>query len=267
VNFEVGALKKRIKSKGDRPACRPHPPLKRARRCLDTVLATCGHAATPPSADLHARPCCMHATTAACLDVLSCLALLPLVPCPLAIACFYRCFAAAAAWLCKPPCPATRVIPPSLASTPHARRPGATRAVAPPDSFLLCRHPTVAQHLRSWNRPADSTASFARPSWCSPTHSNAPKATRQPASPPFTSGRIPSPLTATPVSFFLAPTPKSGSSPRRPPPRPISPLSAPPARRDFGRCRHPAPWGAPPLFRSGAGSPAPVGPARSGPSA
>jgi hypothetical protein len=70
-----------------------------------------------------------------------------------------------------------------------------------------------------------------------------------------------------PVSFFPAPTPKSGSSPRRPPPRPVSPPPVPPVHREFGRRRHPAPWGAPPLLRSGAGSPAPVGLARSGPSA
>jgi hypothetical protein len=69
------------------------------------------------------------------------------------------------------------------------------------------------------------------------------------------------------VSFSPAPTPKSGSSPRWPPPRPVSPPPAPPAHLEFGRRRHPAPWGAPPLFHLGPGSPALVGPAKSGPSA
>jgi hypothetical protein len=54
-----------------------------------------------------------------------------------------------------------------------------------------------------------------------------------------------------PVSLFLAPTPKSGSSPRRPPPRPISRLPAPPARREFGRHCHPTPWGVHPCFAQG----------------
>jgi hypothetical protein len=53
------------------------------------------------------------------------------------------------------------------------------------------------------------------------------------------------------VRFFPAPTPKSGCSPRRPPPRPVSPPLALPARREFGRPRHPTPWGAPPYFAQG----------------
>jgi hypothetical protein len=53
------------------------------------------------------------------------------------------------------------------------------------------------------------------------------------------------------VRFFPTPTPKSCSSPRRLPPRPVSPPPAPPAHREFGRRRHPAPWGAPPLFHLG----------------
>jgi hypothetical protein len=47
--------KNRLNQKGRGPACQPHPPLKRVRRCLITALATRSHTAAPPSAD---RPAC-----------------------------------------------------------------------------------------------------------------------------------------------------------------------------------------------------------------
>jgi hypothetical protein len=53
VNFEAGALEKRIKSEiGEGPPISLTHRLN-ARRCLITTLATRGHAAAPPSANLH----------------------------------------------------------------------------------------------------------------------------------------------------------------------------------------------------------------------
>jgi hypothetical protein len=137
-----------------------------------------------------------------------------------------------------------------------------------PRSRRLCKkHLVVKPRLQPLSAPKHASPSYEAMPSSSPTQPSGASTSgpsyrcRRPSSSRHHHGE------RRPVSFFPAPTPKSGSSPQQPPPRPVSPPPAPPARREFGRHRHPAPWGAPPLLRSGAGSPAPVGPARSIPSA
>jgi hypothetical protein len=54
--WKLELWKNGLTQKGRGPACQPHPPLKCAHHRLVTALATCGHAATPPSTDLHTLP-------------------------------------------------------------------------------------------------------------------------------------------------------------------------------------------------------------------
>jgi hypothetical protein len=122
-------------------------------------------------------------------------------------------------------------------------------------------------HLRPWNRPANATASTACAPNFSPSHE--PGATtigrRSPRrSPP---AARPPPWSTFYGELLLSPSPKIRPPSRRHASQPFPPPPLTAGRREFGRRRHPAPWGAPPLLRSGAGSPAPVGPASGGPSA
>jgi hypothetical protein len=149
------------------------------------------------------------------------------------------------------------------------------RLLAPrsPASALLCaavateKRLHADRHLRPWNRLADATASTACAPNFSPSHEPGATTTgrRSPRRSPSTAR--PPPSSTFYGEFFPAPTPKSGSSPRRPPPRPVSPPSTPPVHRNRPEPPPPRAMAAPPLLRSGVGSPAPVGPARSGPSA
>jgi hypothetical protein len=128
-----------------------------------------------------------------------------------------------------------------------------------------CLH--VDRHLRPWNRLADATASTACAPNFSPSHE--PGAT--------TTGRCSprrSPLAARPPPWstfyselFPVPTAKSGSSPRRPPPRPVSPPSAPPVHQNRPEPPPPCAVAVPPLSFQWAASPFSVGPARTGTSA
>jgi hypothetical protein len=114
-------------------------------------------------------------------------------------------------------------------------------------------------HLQPWNRPADATASTTYALNFSPSHEPGATTTgrRSPRrSPPATR---PPPWSTFYGELFPAPTPKSGSSARWPPSRPVSPPSTPPVHRNRPEPPPPHAMAAPPLLRSGAGSPARLG--------
>jgi hypothetical protein len=122
------------------------------------------------------------------------------------------------------------------------------------------------RHLRPWNRPADATASTACALNFSSSHEPGATTTgrRSPRRSPLVAH--PPPWSTFYGEFFPTPTPKSGSSPRHGSAS-GSPPSTPPVHRNRPEPPPPRAMAAPPLLRLGAGKPAPVGPARSGPSA
>jgi hypothetical protein len=130
------------------------------------------------------------------------------------------------------------------------------------------KHLHADRHLRPWNHPADTTASTACAPNFSPSHEPGATTTGQRSprrSPP---AARPPPWSTFYGEFLLSPLPKIRPPSRRHASRSFPPPPLTAGRWEFGRRRHPVPWrGALPLLRSGASSPAPVGPARSGPSA
>jgi hypothetical protein len=115
------------------------------------------------------------------------------------------------------------------------------------------------RHLRPWNRPANTTVSTACALNFSPSHEPGATTTgrRSPRRSPLAA--CPPPWSTFYGELFPAPTPKSGSSPRRPPPRPVSPPSTLPVHQNRPEPPPPRAMAAPPLLRSGAGSPARLG--------
>jgi hypothetical protein len=159
-----------------------------------------------------------------------------------------------------PPSPATSSTPTSSTTASTNHRPGLPRSRgashclhAPPRTVVRSSKP-AARHLQPWNHPADVTVSTACALNFSLSHEPGATTTgrRSPRRSPPTAH--PPPWSTFYVEFFPAPTPKSGSFPRRPPPRPVSPASTPPVHRNRPEPPPPRAMVAPPLLRQWAAS-------------